>query len=256
MTPPAIARAVALLILRDLRRLVRRPSQIVATAGLPLIFAFVLGSGFAEMRFTGGESPDAGYAAYLVPGAALLAVVFAATFAGMGLIEDRHEGALRAIALSPAPPWALAAARLLSTAILALLPAGLILALGPPMTGLAIGPGLLVSLAALALASVAIGGVSLALAWLIDSSRGFHGVLNLGLMPAWLLSGAVFPVATASGWVALLAKINPLGWTHAAASASLGLEPAIPPWAAWAGSIAVAMVGAALAVASLSKQKG
>ncbi|MEM0984467.1 MAG: ABC transporter permease, partial [Planctomycetota bacterium] len=190
--------AIAALVQRDLIRLVRRPSQLVATAGVPLLFAFVLGSGFDRAEITGA---GAGYAAYLVPGTALLAVVFAATFAGMALIEDRNEGALRAIMLSPASPASIAAARLLSALILSLLPATLILITGALFGRIDFTPGVLATVAALALGSVAIGGISLALAWAIDSQRGFHGVLNLGLMPGWLLSGAVFPIDAASGWV-------------------------------------------------------
>lgn len=256
MSPVPVARPIALLVLRDLRRLARRPSQIVATAGVPLLFALVLGSGFAEAPLGPTANTDNaaahGYAAYIVPGAALLSVVFAATFAGMGLIEDRHDGALRAITLSPMPPSALAAARLISTVILALLPASLILAAGLLFTDLEPAPATLAALGALTLASVAVGGVSLALAWAIDSPRGFHGVLNLGLMPAWLLSGAVFPPETASGWIAGLTRINPLGWTHAAASDALGLNPAAPMWAAWGGAAATAAAGAWIAVATLA----
>jgi ABC-2 type transport system permease protein len=34
--------------------------------------------------------------------------------------------------------------------------------------------------------------------------------VNLFLIPLWLLSGALFPLAGASGWIRLIMRLNPL----------------------------------------------
>jgi ABC-2 type transport system permease protein len=44
----------------------------------------------------------------------------------------------------------------------------------------------------------------------MDSSQSFHAVINLFLIPLWLLSGALFPLSGASGWIRALMWINPL----------------------------------------------
>ncbi len=44
----------------------------------------------------------------------------------------------------------------------------------------------------------------------MDSSQAFHAIINLFLIPLWLLSGALFPLAGASRWLRVLMYINPL----------------------------------------------
>src|SRR5205085_2362938 len=49
-----------------------------------------------------------------------------------------------------------------------------------------------------------------AIAWPMDSTQAFHAIINLFLIPLWLLSGALFPLSGASGWLRFLMRINPL----------------------------------------------
>jgi ABC-2 type transport system permease protein len=44
----------------------------------------------------------------------------------------------------------------------------------------------------------------------MDSTQAFHAIINLFLIPLWLLSGALFPVSAASLWIRVLMYINPL----------------------------------------------
>jgi ABC-2 type transport system permease protein len=44
----------------------------------------------------------------------------------------------------------------------------------------------------------------------MDSTQAFHAIINLFLIPLWLLSGALFPLSGASGWLRLLMRLNPL----------------------------------------------
>ncbi|MFI4882828.1 MAG: ABC transporter permease, partial [Phycisphaerales bacterium JB064] len=82
--------------------------------------------------------------------------------------------------------------------------------------------GMLAAAGALACLSLGITGLGLAAAWKVDSASGFHGVMNLVLMPMWLLSGAIFPVDGASGWLRALVLVNPLAWCQRAVGAGLG----------------------------------
>src|SRR5205807_10516736 len=49
-----------------------------------------------------------------------------------------------------------------------------------------------------------------AMAWRMNSTHGFHAIVNLLLIPLWLISGALFPLSGASSWVRLLMWANPL----------------------------------------------
>jgi ABC-2 type transport system permease protein len=46
----------------------------------------------------------------------------------------------------------------------------------------------------------------------MESTQGFHSIMNLVLLPLWILSGAVFPVASAHPWLGWVMKINPLAY--------------------------------------------
>jgi ABC-type polysaccharide/polyol phosphate export permease len=78
-------------------------------------------------------------------------------------------------------------------------------------------------------------------AWRLDSVQGFHGVMNLVLMPMWLLSGALFPLTSAHTWIGWVMRINPLTYGLAALRAALyGAPPAGLP----SLSVSTAVIGA------------
>src|SRR5260370_12345444 len=60
------------------------------------------------------------------------------------------------------------------------------------------------------LVSFALTALGFSIAWPMDSTQAFHGIVNLFLIPLWLLSGALFPLAGASGWIRALMQLNPL----------------------------------------------
>jgi ABC-2 type transport system permease protein len=80
-----------------------------------------------------------------------------------------------------------------------------------PFAGVHLGIGQVLLIAAVVfLVSFALTALGFAIAWPMDSSQAFHGIVNLFLIPLWLLSGALFPMAGASGWIRFLMWINPL----------------------------------------------
>ena len=66
------------------------------------------------------------------------------------------------------------------------------------------------------LVSFALTALGFAIAWPMDSSQAFHGIVNLFLIPLWLLSGALFSMDGASGWIRALMYMNPLTYGVAA----------------------------------------
>ena len=60
------------------------------------------------------------------------------------------------------------------------------------------------------LVSFALTALGFAIAWPMDSSQAFHGIVNLFLIPLWLLSGSLFPLGGASLWIRVLMHLNPL----------------------------------------------
>jgi len=70
--------------------------------------------------------------------------------------------------------------------------------------------GFLLSALVVLLVSFALTALGFAIAWPMDSTQAFHAIINLFLIPLWLLSGALFPLSSASSWLRLLMQINPL----------------------------------------------
>ncbi len=217
------ARASSALALREVRRLWRQPLRIVVAIATPATMWLFIASGFGHSVRSDALGDEAGsLILYLLPGMASLVVLFNAIFASISLIEDRHEGFLQAVLVSPAPRWSMAVGKLLGGGMLGVAQA-LVLLVFSPLVGasLTLG-GVLAVVVALACLSLGITGLGLAAAWKIDSASGFHGVMNLVFMPLWLLSGAIFPVEGASGWLRALATVNPLGWCQRALASGLG----------------------------------
>ena len=72
----------------------------------------------------------------------------------------------------------------------------------------------------LILVSFSLTGLGFLLAWRLDSTQGFHALMNLFLIPMWLLSGALFPLSGAPTWLRLVMRLNPLTYSLSALQTS------------------------------------
>jgi ABC-type polysaccharide/polyol phosphate export permease len=63
-------------------------------------------------------------------------------------------------------------------------------------------------------------------AWKLDSVQGYHGIMNLVLVPMWILSGAVFPSETGNAVFRWVARVNPLSYSVNALRELLSLSTA------------------------------
>lgn len=242
--------AFAALFKREMLRQIRQPTRIVAAVATPAMVWVFLAAGFAGSADLG---LDADMRAFLVPGVASLTVLFASIFSSISLIQDRADGFLRAALVSPAPRASIASAKIAAGTVMATAQGSIVL-LALPAVGHPIQPlGLLLALGVLACISAAFIGFGLMLAWRVDSTQGYHGVMNAILMPAWLLSGGVFPVATAAGWLAAAAKLNPLTWAHDAMRHALGMSPPSDPGLAWLITALFAGAGLLASVLTLAR---
>ena len=60
------------------------------------------------------------------------------------------------------------------------------------------------------LISFELTALGFAIAWPMDSTQAFHAIVNILLIPLWLLSGALFPLSGAAGWMRFCMMLNPL----------------------------------------------
>ena len=213
--------AAATLWRRELVRFRRQPSRVASAVATPLLFWLVIGSGLSgSFRLPGDPSESvgggAGFLEYFFPGTVALLVLFAAIFSTISVIDDRNAGFLQSVLVAPVGGGALVAGKLLGGATLAWIQAMPVLLLAP-LAGIELSAGRAAAAAGvLALMAIALTGVGFAFAWKLESTQGFHAVMNLLLMPMWLLSGAFFPAAGAPAWLAWVMRLNPLTYGVAA----------------------------------------
>src|SRR6201988_1056717 len=195
---------------REIVRFYRQPGRVVGVLASPLVFWAVLGSGFGTSFRSGGGPGQQHYLDYSYPGILILIVLFTSIFTMMSVIEDRKEGFLLSVLVAPVPRSAIVLGKVLGGTTLAAVQ-GMIFLIFAPFTGVHLEPVqvLLVAIVVF-LVSFALTALGFAIAWPMDSSQAFHGIVNLFLIPLWLLSGALFPLAGASGWIRIIMRLNPL----------------------------------------------
>jgi ABC-2 type transport system permease protein len=208
--------AVYTLWRRELVRFFRQPSRIAGAAGSPLLFWILIGSGLSgSFRLPGGPA-SMSYLEYFFPGTMVLVLLFAAIFSTISVIEDRNQGFLQGVLVAPVPRAAIAGGKVLGGATIAWLQALVFLAMAP-LSGIHLTlVSALTAAGVLAVLGIALTAVGFAFAWRVDSVQGFHAVMNLLLVPMWLLSGAFFPPSGAPPWLAALMRANPLTYGVAA----------------------------------------
>jgi len=195
---------------REIVRFYRQKSRVVGVLASPLVFWIVLGSGFGNsFRGAGGQGQQH-YMDYFYPGTLILIVLFTSIFAMMSLIEDRQEGFLLSVMVAPVPRSAIVLGKVLGGTTLSAIQ-GMVFLIFAPFAGVHFDPLQLFLVAVVVfLVSFALTALGFAIAWPMDSTSAFHGIINLFLIPLWLLSGALFPLSGASVWIRALMYMNPL----------------------------------------------
>ena len=220
---------------RELVRFYRQRSRVIGVIASPLVFWVVLGSGFGR-SFQGGGTQPQHYLDYFYPGTLIMIVLFTSIFTMMSVIEDRKEGFLLSVMVAPVPRSAIVLGKVLGGTTLSAAQ-GLIFLLFAPFAGVQMSwAALPLIVLTVLLVSFALTALGFAIAWPMDSTSAFHAIINLFLIPLWLLSGALFPLSSASGWLRVLMRINPL--TYGVEALRSLLYPNIPTETSLAASMA------------------
>ncbi|HKY34095.1 MAG TPA: ABC transporter permease [Candidatus Polarisedimenticolia bacterium] len=250
--------ASATLARREVVRFARQRSRVVGALGQPLLFWLLLGGGLkASFRPAGGApGPDGDYMRYFHPGIIALTLLFTAIFSTISVVEDRKGGFLQGVLAAPVPRWSIVAGQAAGGSLLAVLQGAFLLMLAPAVGVPLTAAGAAAALGVMAVIALTFTGMGLMLAWRLDSTQGFHAIMNLALLPMWLLSGAFFPAAGAPSWLAWIMAVNPMTYGMAALRRAmlLGGDPsageALPALGPSLGILALSCA-AALAGASL-----
>ena len=208
--------AVGALWIREMKRFYRQPSRLMGAFASPLVFWLLIGSGIGKSFQAGPAAQRVNYLEYFFPGSLLLILLFTAIFSTISLIEDRREGFLQSVLVAPVSRSALVLGKIAGGATIAFVQ-GMLFMIVAPFLGLKLSlAGWLLVALVLAINACGMTALGFMLAWRMNSIQGFHAVMNLFLMPMWLLSGALFPAEGAPVWIRAAIYVNPLSYGLAA----------------------------------------
>lgn len=201
---------------REMVRFCRQRSRLVGAFAQPLVFWLLLGGGLSASFRPPGAPEGTGYLEYFYPGILILVLLFTAIFATISTVEDRRQGFLQGVLVAPVSRSSIVLGQALGGTSLALLQ-GLLFLLLAPLASISLSAfSVLAVMAVIALVSFELTGLGLIIAWRMDSTQGFHAIMNLILFPLWLLSGAFFPASGAPTWLGWVMRLNPLTYGVAA----------------------------------------
>lgn len=235
---------------RHTRALIRQPWFVAITLVQPIIWLLLFGTLFRSVTEIPGFSSAASYLDYLVPGVVMMTALFSSGWSGMGIIDDMERGLMDRFLVAPTHRSSLIVGRLaheaVSLVIQVLIIGGVAWLLGARFES---GPlGFAVLLVAAVLLAATFGAISNALALTLRQRESVIGANQFLVLPLTFLSAAFMPLGLVPGWIATVARFNPVNWAVEAGREALVASPDVAYVAMrLAGLVVVAILAAALA---------
>jgi len=225
-----ITETVALTV-RDLKRWLRTPVQILVALITPLFWLLLFGQAFnigrlvpagtpgVDFRAIFGGAPD--YFSFMAIGQLAMIILFTTFFGGVSLIWDRRFGFLSKLQVAPIHRIVIPLARISSTVVRCMIQASIVIALAvafvyiPGLNGLKFatnfgGLEMLGIVLVLVLLSVGFSAVFVSLGLTVRNQETFFGLINMVNLPLMFSSNALIPIKLMPDWLATIATYNPL----------------------------------------------
>ncbi len=229
---------VRVLIRRARNEIIRVPGAAIPGVLAPTIFFLGLTAVFGSLTLLPGFDTQS-YQSFILPVSLLQGAGFTGAATGVNLARDIEQGWFDRLLASPAPRPALLAGLVLSASFRSLIPATVLLAVGfsigvewPGLGGL-----LLALFCVMATGTIAAcWGVTLALRYRTQSAAP---LMQAGMFILVLFTTAYAPIELLQGWLADIARINPL--TQVVDAARQGFVGDSITWAGtWPAIVALA----------------
>ena len=210
---------------RSLRTLSRQPAYLLFTLVQPMIWLLLFGQLFrrvAELPGFGGGN----YLDYLTPGVVIMTAMMSAGWSGTSIVQDMERGVMDRTLTSPIRRSAMVAAGLTHQALVTLVQSLIMLATGL-LAGARYpgGAGLLVVLACAILIAVVFAALSNVIALVVHQQEALIAVAQFLVLPLAFLSSIMMAPALMPGWVAEVARFNPVDWAAVAGREALAATP-------------------------------
>jgi len=202
---------------REMKHFIDQKMRIIVSIVQPFIWLSLMGnlmSGFTNNPFGLMALGGVKYLDFMTPGIIIMTTLFGGIFGGVSIVMDRRFGYLNKMLASPISRSAIPLGKMLSSALTAGIQALMIIIVAKLM-GVNFATGILGIILILILAmcfSLAMAGISLALAARLKNMETLFAIVNFLTMPLMFTSNAMFPTQTMPDWLATIARWNPLSY--------------------------------------------
>ncbi|MBR9679117.1 MAG: ABC transporter permease [Nanoarchaeota archaeon] len=202
-------RAVYGIAIREVKRFFRARSRVFSSIFMPLFWLVIFGTGLgASMKFS--NSTFTNYTAFVFPGVIALNLFMRSIGAGVNILVDKQYGFMKEMLVAPISRVSIVVGKVLGNSFTSLIQGCLILMLAIlfdisfPLINI---PFIIFTML---LISAGFLGLGMMIATFFESVQGFQLMINLFVMPVFMLSGALFPIDNLPSWLSLLTKLDPL----------------------------------------------
>lgn len=238
---------------RELRSKIRTPWPYIESLADPVLLLAL----FAPLLAGLGELPgmgSGGIIQWFAPGILVYMAFTTSAFIGSGIQEERQDGSLERMLVTPLGRFALLAGRVLRVVVVVLIQTAVVVLATIPFGLHVPALGVLVALAQLGMFGAAFGIASLAVGLMLKDSYAFWGLVTIAYTPVVLTSGALLPMDVAPGWLYAISRINPLAHVVAAQrSLFAGEVLQLPVLLGFAAALALGLVGAVLGIRAMGR---
>jgi ABC-2 type transport system permease protein len=199
--------AVVAVVVREFTRFLRQHGRLVSTFARPLLWLVVVGAGFERIIPTEGT---VSYLQFLLPGIFGMVILFSTMLSALSTVHDREFGPIRMLLVAPVQRWVAVVAKTVSSTLLGVFQALLLL---PLIWILGLRPTpvqLLQLLGAFVLCALALSTVGMVIASRVRSIENFAGVMNFLMFPMFFLSSALYPAELLPGFLQPFVRADPL----------------------------------------------
>jgi ABC-2 type transport system permease protein len=197
-----------LLFRHQMRLSLRNPVWVVVGLIQPILYLGLFGPLLTGVVASPGFPAGNAWQVF-VPGLLVQLGLFGAAFVGFGIIAEMRMGVVERMRVTPVSRLALLLGRVARDAVVLLVQALVLVAVGiafglrAPLIGILIGLGFVFLLA------VSLASLSYATGLLTKSEDAFAPLLNMVMVPVLLLSGILLPMSLAPPWLNALSHVNP-----------------------------------------------
>ena len=193
--------------LREFKVFLREKSRLVASTFTPILWLFVIGSGFGSANPT--TIPGVDYQKFIFPGIVSMSIIFSSVFYGSYIIWDRKFDFLKSVMVAPVSRGTVFVGKTLGGMTNSLIQSAILLAIGAAI-GVGFTPlSLLQTFAIVLLLSFGLTSLGLALGSYMYSLEGFQMIVSFVVFPLFFLSGALFTLDHLPGWLHVMTSVDP-----------------------------------------------